>query len=134
MVYRDQGRTLCKSITLDHDKAKPPPEFLSLRIERSSARDKCPELPSKKVMNFAEAPPTTDKLLIRCGRTLPPKPVPSSLCFEIALDLVFDCLDDAGYGYGHGHSFILNRLNNLRRAQRFLKQNRTADKLWNEKA
>src|SRR5215813_13742537 len=134
MVYGDQGRTLCKSITLDHDKTKPPPELLCLRIERSSARDKRPELPSKKVMNSAEAPPTTNKLLIRCGRTLSPKPVPSSLCFEVALNLVFDCLDDAGHGYDHGNFLVLNRLNDLRRAQRFLKQNRTADKLWNEES
>src|SRR5215813_15558950 len=80
-------------------------------------------------MNFAKTPPATHKLFLSGSRKLLLKPSLFSLRLEIALDLVFNCLNHAWDGYNYRDFLLLYGLNDLRGIKRLLKENRAANEL-----
>src|SRR5262249_32847298 len=62
MDDRHERRRLGHPVALYDGKAQPPPEGLSLLIQRRAARDERPELPAEAAMNVAEDQPTPQKM------------------------------------------------------------------------
>ncbi len=75
MVQRNERSGFGEAVALNHDEAKPPPEFFGLGIKRRAAGDEGPELPAELVMDSAESPPALHKVLVFRGCELPLEPV-----------------------------------------------------------
>src|SRR5208337_1237256 len=75
MVQRDQRSRLRQAVALNDDETQPAPELLGFRVERRSAGDEGPELPSELIVDSPEAPPASHEVLVfrRLELTLEPR-------------------------------------------------------------
>ena len=64
MIEAHQRSSFGESVALNDSESQSSPELLVIMIERGSAADDCPELPSKSGMNAAKAPPAPDEVLM----------------------------------------------------------------------
>src|SRR5271154_4401354 len=105
MIHADQRRSLRQPITLDRRVPQTPPEFFSLRIERRASGNKRPELPSELSMDRAKNPPSPQKVLPIRHPEPPPKIFDLFVVLQIALNLLFQLLQNSRHTLHHRHVF-----------------------------
>ena len=63
MVHADDRSGFGETVALNYGVTHPSPELFGHAVERRTAADKCPELPSELAMNAPEDPPAEEKVL-----------------------------------------------------------------------
>src|SRR5437762_9198272 len=113
MIHADQRCSFRKPVSLDHSKPEPPPELLGFAIERCSAGNESPKLPSKFAMNMPEHPPAADEMsLFRCSIGFA-KMIELSLIFQITLNLLFQRLHHPRYSHEYRNTLSTNAIHHL---------------------
>src|ERR1051326_5440518 len=64
MIDRDERGRLSHAVTLQDRESESLPKIFCFRIERRTAGNKGPELPTETTMHFAKRPPATEKTLV----------------------------------------------------------------------
>ena len=129
MIHADERSGFGEPVALDHGVSQASPEFFGHAVERGTAGDECPELPSELAMHSPENPPALQEMLAFRRLKASLKFFQSAFVLQIALNFFFQRLQHARHCNQHGHALAPDRANNLGGLQRILKNHRAAQQL-----
>src|ERR1035438_8608290 len=108
------------------------PEFFSFAIERGAAADDREEFPPKLAANLAEGPPATQKVLVRGPCVIGGERIAFAACFQIALDLLLQRVDEAGNGDQYRDAFAADGRDDFRGIECIFEDDGCAEQRWNK--
>src|ERR1700749_290788 len=121
MIHADERSCFGKTVALDDRETPPPPEIFRVLIERGAARDERPELPAELPVNGAKCPPAAQEMFVRRRRELLLKFFKLAAAFLIALDFLFQRLQNSGHTHQNRNPLAFDRSDDFRWFEFFLK-------------
>ena len=129
MIHADDGRGFGEPVALDGGVSQASPELFGHAVERGTAGDECPELPSELAMHAPEDPPAMEEMLSFRRLKAPLKILQTALVLQIALNLFFQRLQHARHRHQHRHALAPDSANDFAGLKRILEYHRAAQEL-----